>query len=130
VEVKAAFENKVGLRPSELVRVRLVYDTRQVLQLPALAVTRQSGQPFAFVVAEKEGQTVVQRRPVTLGALGERAYVVQEGLQPGDRVAVSALQALRDGAPVKVKAGTGGGVSEKEARATPAAAGRAPDAGR
>lgn len=103
VEVKAAFRNTGGLRPSELVRARLVYSTRNALQLPALAVVRQSGQPFALVVQDKGGQTVVMRRPVKLGALGEMAYVVEEGLSEGDRVAVTSLQALRDGAPVKVK---------------------------
>jgi RND family efflux transporter MFP subunit len=103
VEVKAAFRNTVGLRPSELVRARLVYSTRQALQLPALAVVRQSGQPFALVVAEKEGKTVVERRPVKLGALGEMAYVVEGGLKEGEQVAVTSLQALRHGAPVKVK---------------------------
>ena len=56
VEVKAAFRNTVGLRPNELVRARLVYSTRNALQMPALAVVRQSGQPFAFVVQEKDGQ--------------------------------------------------------------------------
>ncbi len=104
VEVKAAFRNTVGLRPSELVRTRLVYSTRDALQLPALAVVRQSGQPFAFVVQEKEGTQVVERRLIKLGALGEMAYVVEEGLKEGDRVAVTSLQALRDGAPVRVKA--------------------------
>ncbi|WP_414639144.1 efflux RND transporter periplasmic adaptor subunit [Archangium sp.] len=103
VEVKAAFRNTVGLRPSELVRARLVYSTRSALQLPALAVVRQSGQPFALVVKEKEGKTVVERRPVKLGALGEMAYVVESGLKEGEQVAVTSLQALRDGAPVKVK---------------------------
>lgn len=100
VEVKAAFRNTVGLRPNELVRARLVYSTRRALQLPALAVVRQSGQPFAFVVQSKGEQTVVERRPITLGPLGEQAYVIESGLREGDRVAVSSLQALRDGAPV------------------------------
>jgi RND family efflux transporter MFP subunit len=104
VEVKAAFRNTVGLRPSELVRTRLIYSIRDALQLPALAVVRQSGQPFAFVVQEKEGKLVVERRLIKLGALGEMAYVVEEGLKEGERVAVSSLQALRDGAPVRVKA--------------------------
>lgn len=104
VEVKAAFRNAVGLRPSELVRARLVYDTRNALQIPALAVVRQSGQPFALVVKEKEGKTVVERRPIQLGTLGELAYVIEGGLKEGEQVAVTSLQALRDGAPVKVKA--------------------------
>ncbi len=103
VEVKAAFRNTQGLRPSELVRARLVYSTRNALQLPALAVVRQSGQPFALVLQEKDGKTVVMRKPIQLGALGEMAYVVESGLKEGDRVAVSSLQALRDGMPVKVK---------------------------
>nr|WP_224369322.1 efflux RND transporter periplasmic adaptor subunit [Hyalangium versicolor] len=104
VELKAAFRNTVGLRPNELVRSRMVYSTRRALQLPALAVVRQSGKPFAFVVTDKEGQTVVQRRPITLGSLGEQNYIVENGLHEGDRVAISSLQTLRDGAPVKVKA--------------------------
>ncbi|WP_241758064.1 efflux RND transporter periplasmic adaptor subunit [Myxococcus landrumensis] len=103
VEVKAAFQNTVGLRPSELVRARIVYSKRDALQLPALAVVRLSGQPFAMVVQEKEGKTVVERRPITLGTLGEMAYVIESGLKQGDRVAVSSLQALRDGMAVKVK---------------------------
>ncbi|HLM46109.1 MAG TPA: efflux RND transporter periplasmic adaptor subunit [Myxococcaceae bacterium] len=103
VEVKAAFRNTQGLRPSELVRARLVYSTRNALQLPALAVVRQSGQPFALVLQEKDGKTVVMRKPIQLGALGEMAYVVESGLKEGDRVAVSSLQALRDGMPVQVK---------------------------
>ncbi len=122
VEVKAAFRNTVGLRPSELVRARLVYSVRNALQLPALAVVRQSGQPFALVVTDKAGQKVVERRPIKLGALGEMAYVVESGLKEGEQVAVTSLQALRDGAPVKVKgtpapvqagtqAGTAGGGS-------------------
>lgn len=100
VEVKAAFQNTAGLRPSELVRTRLVYRTRPALQVPPLAVMRQSGQPFVFVVQSAQGRTVVARRPVTLGPLGERAYVVEAGLKEGEQVAVSSLQALRDGAPI------------------------------
>ncbi|PTL85964.1 efflux RND transporter periplasmic adaptor subunit [Vitiosangium sp. GDMCC 1.1324] len=103
VEVKAAFRNTVGLRPSELVRARIVYSTRSALQLPALAVVRQSGQPFALVVTDKGGQSVVERRPIKLGTLGEMAYVVEGGLKEGEQVAVTSLQSLRDGAPVKVK---------------------------
>ena len=104
VDVKAAFRNTVGLRPSEMVRARLVYSTRDALQLPALAVVRQSGQPFALVVTEQEGKSVVQRRPIQLGVLGESSYVVEGGLNAGERVAGSSRQALREGAQVKVKA--------------------------
>ena len=125
VEVKAAFRNTVGLRPSELVRARVIYSTRSALQLPVLAVLRQSGQPFALVVSEKEGQTVVNRRPIQLGALGAMAYVVEDGLKPGDRVAVSSLQALRDGSPVKVKESAPGASPAQAEKAIQASGGGA-----
>jgi RND family efflux transporter MFP subunit len=103
VDVRATFPNSIGLRPSELVRVRIVYGRSQALQVPVLSVVRQSGQPFVFVVEDKPGGPVVSRHPITLGVLGEQSYVVEKGLTAGDKIAVSSLQALRDGAPVKPK---------------------------
>jgi RND family efflux transporter MFP subunit len=103
VDVKAVFPNTLGLRPSELLRARIVYGVRQALQVPALAVIRQSGQAFVLAVAEKDGKTTVARRPVTLGTLGASSFVVEKGLQEGDRIAVSSLQSLRDGAQIKPK---------------------------
>jgi RND family efflux transporter MFP subunit len=103
VDVLASIENPSGLRPQELVRARVVYSTRSALQVPAMAVVRQSGQAFVFAATEREGNLTVSRRPVTLGPLGEQAYVVESGLQAGDRIAVSSLQALRDGAPIRPK---------------------------
>lgn len=104
VEVLAQFGNTVGLRPQEKVRTRVVYGERAALEVPALAVVRQSGQAFVYGVREKDGKTVVARRPVTLGVLGERTYVVEDGLASGDRIAVTSLQALRDDAAVLEKA--------------------------
>jgi RND family efflux transporter MFP subunit len=103
VVVKAAFENDVRLRPSEMVRARVVFSEGEALQVPSLAVTRQSGQAFLFVVVDKDGKAVVQRRPVQLGKLNGQSYVVDSGVVAGDRVAVSSLQSLRDGAPVVPK---------------------------
>jgi RND family efflux transporter MFP subunit len=103
VEVKGAFRNVNGLRPGELLRTRLIYGVGQALQVPALAVFRQSGQPFVFAVTEKEGRTVAERRPLTLGALGERAYVVEKGLTAGTQIVLSSLQMLRDGAAIVPK---------------------------
>jgi RND family efflux transporter MFP subunit len=103
VAVKALFKEDIGLRPSELVRARIVYSVGTALQVPALAVVRQSGQGFVFVVVEREGKLVVERRLVQLGALGPRGYIVEKGLAAGDRIAVTSIQMLRDGAPVTIK---------------------------
>lgn len=103
VDVRATFPNTVGLRPSELVRVRIIYGKSEALQIPVLSVIRQSGQPFVYKVDEKPEGLVVQRQPVQLGILADQKYVVEDGLKSGDRIAVSLLQSLRDGMPVKPK---------------------------
>jgi len=115
VVVKAVFENTVNLRPNELVRARIVYGAGEALQVPAMSVVRQSGQAFVFVVSEKEGKTVVARRPVQLGRLGAQNYVVESGLEPGDKIVVSSLQAMRDGAAIVPT----DAASTKSAAATP-----------
>ena len=115
VDVKAVFRNLAGLRPSEVVRTRLVYGTRQALQVPPLAVVRQSGQPFVYAVEQRDGKTVVSRRPVTLGPLNESSYVVEKGLSAGDRIAVSSLQALRDGAVIQPRAAEAKQAEKQEA---------------
>lgn len=103
VEVKATFENTPKLRPRELVRARLVFAQAQGLQIPALAVQRQAGEAFVFAVVDKGGKPAVERRRIAIGALHDRGYVVVDGLKAGDRVAVSALHALKDGAPVVIE---------------------------
>ena len=123
VEIKATFDNTVGLRPNELVRARVVYRTSQAMELPVLAVQRQSGQTFAFVVVDRGGQTVVERRPVELGELGEGGYRIERGLEPGERVAVSSLQMLRDGAPVVVQAPAAAAPAAPAQRPAPAGKG-------
>jgi RND family efflux transporter MFP subunit len=104
VELKALVPAESGLRPGEVVRARVIYGVSKALQVPALSVVRQSGQPFVYVVsAGKDGGLVVTRKPITLGDLGAESYVVLDGLAAGDRIATSSIQALRDGARIVAK---------------------------
>jgi RND family efflux transporter MFP subunit len=103
VLIKGLFPNATSLKVSQIVRARVVWSTRPGLRLPTTAVTRQGGQSFAFV-AEPEGAGVVaKQRNVKLGVIEGNDYVVVEGLKPGERVIVSGLQKLRDGAKVSPK---------------------------
>ncbi|MGA9525902.1 MAG: efflux RND transporter periplasmic adaptor subunit [Myxococcaceae bacterium] len=98
VELKAAFANTAGLRTDQRVRARVVFDTREALTIPSWAVTRLSGQAFAFVVTSGDGGPPrVHRRPVELGPMTDEGWVVEKGLQPGERVAISRIQSLSDG---------------------------------
>ena len=101
--IKAKFPNGGQLRAAQLVRARVVWKTHPGVRVPTLAVTRQSGQYFAFVVAPApagaEG-TVAHQVPITLGEVDNSTYAVVSGLKAGDQVIVSQVQKLRDGAPV------------------------------
>jgi RND family efflux transporter MFP subunit len=110
VLIKGLFANATALRAAQYVRARVVWSTRPGLLLPTLAVVRQSGQTFAFVAKPEGGGSVARQRSVTLGAIDGNDYVVVAGLEPGERVIVSAVQKLRDGAPVtQAAAGQDGG---------------------
>jgi RND family efflux transporter MFP subunit len=100
VDVSAIFQNSVGLRPSEMVRTRIVFGTSQALQVPVLSIVRQSGQAFVYGVEQRATGPVVMRRPIALGMLSDQSYVVEKGLAAGDRIAVSSLQLLRDGSRI------------------------------
>ena len=71
------------------------------LTVPVLAVNRLAGQFFVFVAEPSEQGFVARQKPVTLGVVIGDEYVVSGGLQPGQRVIVSNLQKIGDGAPVK-----------------------------
>ncbi|MBZ4413234.1 efflux RND transporter periplasmic adaptor subunit [Myxococcus sp. XM-1-1-1] len=101
VEVKAAFDNTVGLRAGELVRARLVYEAREALTVPTVAVTQISSQSFVYVVASADGGTVAKRTPLEVGDVTGNDYEVTGGLDGGTQVVVSGLQLLRDGQPIK-----------------------------
>jgi membrane fusion protein (multidrug efflux system) len=83
------------------VRVRQRSDKPQLV-IPYQAINQQMGEYFVFVVGDSS--TVEERRINVARQVGERA-VVQSGLEEGERVAVTGIQKLKDGAKVKVKEG-------------------------
>jgi RND family efflux transporter MFP subunit len=101
VLVKARVDNSKGaLRPAQFARARVVWGTRTGPVIPVLAVSRISGQSFAFVAEDEKGALVARQRPLRLGEIVGNDYVVLDGIKAGDRVIVSGTQFLRDGAPV------------------------------
>ena len=101
VLVKAGIANPTGtLRPAQFIRARVVWGTRNGPVVPVLAVSRISGQYFAFVAEQEKDGLVARQRPVKVGEIVGNDYVVLEGIKEGDRVIVSGTQFLRDGVPV------------------------------
>jgi RND family efflux transporter MFP subunit len=91
-----------GLRAGQVVRARVIWSTRRGPVLPLLAVTRASGQYFAFVVEPGPGGKglVAHQRPIQVGELTGNDYAVLAGIKPGERVVTDGAQKLADGAPV------------------------------
>ena len=91
------------LRSMQLVRARITWSTHPGITVPVVAVSRVSGQFFAFVAEQQDGKTVAHQRPLQLGEISGNDYTVLSGLKAGDEVVVSGGQSLADGAPVKIE---------------------------
>jgi RND family efflux transporter MFP subunit len=89
------------LRTSQLVNARVTWSTAPKPTVPVLAVVRVGGQPFVFVAAAKGDGYAAHQVAVTLGETVGNTYPVLTGLNPGDKVILSGLQFLQEGAPVK-----------------------------
>ncbi len=101
--VKAQVRNPDGrLRAGEFVRARIVWSTHEGLVIPVLAIARINGQSFAFVAEKATGQAglVARQRLVKLGPVVGDNYAVLDGIKPNERVIVSGVQKLADGAPI------------------------------
>ena len=90
-----------SVKVQQFVRTRIVWRSMPGLLIPVTAVTRVNGQYFCFV-AEPVGEGFVARQhPVQVGEVQGNNYVVKGGLKAGDRLIVSGIQKIADGAPVK-----------------------------
>lgn len=89
------------LRNAQLVKARITWSTAPAPTVPVLAVTRIGGQPFVFVAAARGDGYFAHQIAVKLGDTLGNTYPVLGGLKPGDRVILSGLQFLQEGAPVK-----------------------------
>lgn len=92
-----------ALRNMQLVRARIVWNTHSGVTIPVIAVSRISGQFFAFIAADDNGKTIVHQRPLELGEITGNNYTVLSGLNPGERVVIAGGQNLADGAPVTIQ---------------------------
>jgi RND family efflux transporter MFP subunit len=92
-----------ALRAMQLVRARITWNTHPGLTVPVVAVSRVSGQFFAFVAEQQDGKTVARQRPLQLGEISGNDYTVLSGLKAGDQVVVSGGQSLADGVPLKIE---------------------------
>jgi RND family efflux transporter MFP subunit len=100
-----------GFRPSQYVRAHVIWNTDPGLTVPVTAAIRVNGAYFVFVAETAEGRgagapdLVAHQRAVTLGPVVGNDYLVLTGLKPGEKLIVSGIQKIGDGAPVRPSAG-------------------------
>lgn len=106
VLIKSIFDNANNqLRADSFVRARVILAQSPGILVPTEAITRLGGQAFVYVAESTQSesgrsQLIARQKPVELGAIQGNSYQVRSGLQPGERIIVSGLLNLRDGAPV------------------------------
>jgi RND family efflux transporter MFP subunit len=93
-----------AVRVLQFVQSRIIWRSRPGLTAPITAVTRISGQYFCYVAeAGPQGGLVARQRPIEVGEVLGNDYVVTKGLKEGERLIVSGIQKIGDGAPVKAE---------------------------
>ncbi|MBD2102473.1 efflux RND transporter periplasmic adaptor subunit [Leptolyngbya sp. FACHB-261] len=103
VLVKALYNNPNGqLRADEQVRARVIWNQRPGVLIPTTAVTRVAGENFVYLAEKaKEGAGLVARQQqVKLGQAQGNNYQVLDGLEAGERIAVTGLLQLSNGAAI------------------------------
>jgi membrane fusion protein (multidrug efflux system) len=117
-EARAELPNAAArLRPGEFVRVILRGATRpNALTVPQRAVLEGPQGKFVYIVDEKG---TAQPRPIDVGDWAGDAWVVNKGVQPGDKVIVEGLMRLGPGAPVRIADAAGGNAAAQKPPAGP-----------
>ncbi|MEH2251615.1 efflux RND transporter periplasmic adaptor subunit [Nostoc sp.] len=126
VLVKANFGNlRNRLLNLQSVQTRVIWNKRPGILIPVTSISRLGGETFVFVAqapeqkpkaeasaqnpkAEAPAQSpragapslVAQQKPVKLGVIEGNNYQVIEGLKAGDKIAVSGILSLTNGAPI------------------------------
>lgn len=100
-EARAEFPNRENtLRAGEFVRVTLTGAIRpSAIVIPQRAVLEGPKDKFVYVV---NAESKVEPRPVQVGEWAGEGWIVESGLQPGERVVLDGVMKIGPGAPVQV----------------------------
>jgi membrane fusion protein (multidrug efflux system) len=102
LRLQASFPNPDRvLRPGQYARVRVVIEIRKgALLVPQRAVQELQGQQMVSIVGPDDA---VQSRTLQMGPRIGSLWMVEQGLNPGDRVILEGAQKVRPGAKVVPK---------------------------
>jgi RND family efflux transporter MFP subunit len=102
IQLAALFANPGNvLRPGQYGKVRaMIREQQNAMLIPQAAVNEEQGS-YRVAVIDKDNH--VSMRAVQVGQRNDSMWVIQSGLNPGERVAVEGQQNLRPGMTVQTK---------------------------
>lgn len=102
IRVAAGFDNPNGvLRPGQFARVRVATSVAKgALLVPQRAVIETQGTYQVAVVTPENKASI---RPVKVGQRVGNMWIIQDGVQPSERVIVEGFQKVKEGTPVNPK---------------------------
>jgi len=92
-----------SVRVQQFVKLRVIWRSTPGLTIPITAVTRINGQYFCFVAEQTPNGLVARQKPLQVGEVKGNDYIVKSGLKAGDKLIVSGIQKIAEGAPVKAE---------------------------
>lgn len=104
VLVKALFDNQEQkLRSNQQVTTKIVFGKSERFLVPTNSVVHISGQDFVFIAEPTQKGAVAKQKPVKLNGIQKNCYVVESGLTGSEKIIVSDVQNLFEGAPLALK---------------------------
>lgn len=105
-QIEIGLPNEKRLRSGLVGRAEIIVASSQPgsqpVRIPTAALyAARAGEGFVYVI---DGSSRARLRKVTLGATDDSGTEVLSGVAPGDRLAISALDRLRDGVAVQAEA--------------------------
>lgn len=105
VQVRALIPNEHQvLRPGLLMIVELQEPPRTAVVVPEKALIKSAGETWVYVVSEKDGNKISEKRLVQPGERQPGVVEITRGLSKGEWVVSQGHLKLKDGAPVTVTA--------------------------
>jgi multidrug efflux system membrane fusion protein len=102
IKLKSTFANpKRTLWPGGFVNVRLLVNTRQnATVVPSVAIQRGPQNSYVYVL---KSDGTVEMRTVKVAMVADPDAVIEDGIEPGEQVAVDGMARLQNGSAVTVQ---------------------------
>ncbi len=92
------------VRPNMLAKLRINDVTKMgEIVVPLNVVQQPDGEPFVYLAKKGNPHWVASKQPVKMGLGYNDQVLIEEGLQPGDRLVTVGYNALSDQSPISLK---------------------------